>query len=164
MTLHEIAEDFAWIDVLLDESGGELTPEIEGWLDELKADLIEKASGYGRYILNLRAESEACRREAQRLGDRARACERKEKWLAERMIGFMQSRDMDWILTPLHTLRITRNGGTPPLIIEDQSRLPRCYTKVVRVIDEEKIRRRLLAGGKVRGARMGERGVHLRVK
>jgi len=63
-------------------------------------------------------------------------------------------------------LRVQNNGGVRPIEITDESKLPIAYTPLTVIYppDKDKIRKDLEAGKEIPGARLLERGVHLRVE
>jgi hypothetical protein len=75
MKLYEIANEYRDIDALLDESGGELTPEIEQALAALDTALEAKVDAICGVIRERDADLDGLKLEIDRLKDRAKAVE-----------------------------------------------------------------------------------------
>lgn len=75
MNIYEINQNYAAIIAALEESEGELTPEIEDALAINDESFDEKAEYYIKAIFNFRAEMDACKAEAKRLNEKAKHAE-----------------------------------------------------------------------------------------
>ena len=163
-TLYELTADFAALDALLDDSGGEITDTIEVFLAELERNLEEKADGYAAYIRYLDAVAKVNREESQRLTVRARTAENRSQWLRDTFQRFMEQRQMRRLETERNTFTISAVGGKRPLEITDADDVPIELCEVRYEPNKEQIREKLEAGEEVPGARLAERKQTLRIK
>ena len=110
----------------------------------------------------LEADAEACKAEAKRLTDRARAFERNAKACKDRVLWAMETTGRDKIKRQLFT--ITRAKPRPVVEIDDEALLPSEYVieKVTRAPDKKALLEALKAG-EVAGAHLGESKPSLRV-
>ena len=67
MTLFELSANDRLVSQLLEENGGELTPEIESLLEETKELFPKKIDGYGVMLRKFKALEEACDSEIKRI-------------------------------------------------------------------------------------------------
>lgn len=73
MRLYEIPLEWAAIELALEESAGELTPELEAKLQALLQGGPEKLENAAKVCKSLEAQAEAASNEARRLQDRAKS-------------------------------------------------------------------------------------------
>lgn len=76
LSLYDLADAQVSIDDLLDESGGELTPEIEERLEAIRGQFNDKVDRICELRQNRIRAAEACEAEAKRLSKRAEAAKR----------------------------------------------------------------------------------------
>lgn len=172
-SLFDIGEDFRAIDDLLEECGGDITgveATIDQWFAEADANLVQKAEGYCWFMRELAARADARKAEAARLAARAKTDQATHDWLRGRLLEFLQERGMAGVQTKSFRATVCRNGGLPPLLIDDavkahpDSLPPGLYrTVVTHSVDTDAVRRALESGATIDGCAIGERGVHLRV-
>lgn len=91
MTLFEISTAFREVAALLEESGGECTPETLARIEELERDQQDKAKAYVMLIRELTVEAGAISAEATRLSNRAKAKESAAARLKERLLQHLQA-------------------------------------------------------------------------
>lgn len=85
--LYEVAVEGAELERMLEESDGELTPELEQRFDAFLAGGKDKINAALCVRRNLEAEMEMCRKEAARLAARAASVERNRARLSERILA-----------------------------------------------------------------------------
>lgn len=90
MKLYEIGEEFAALETMLEEAGGELTPELEELLAGAMAQLEAKADKIGALLAEWDATAGVCKAEAKRLSDRAKAftarSEKLKRYVLEQLV------------------------------------------------------------------------------
>ncbi len=168
-TLLALADDVRALDQLLNElAGGEITPEIEQAVTALLTETGDafhaKVDSYCGLIRQLELTAAARREEAERLEAGARTVEGRARWLKERLKATMQSLGMTkagWV----RTATICQAGGLLPLFVEcDPALLPKNVQCIQVDANKDEIRKRLEAGERIEGCRLGERGSYLRVR
>jgi len=171
-TVFKIAEDLRALDELLDECGGELTPEtepiFEAFFAELATDQEAKLDNYAHLISELNRQAVAARATAEGFARVARARERSVDRIKDRLLWFMQGTGQKKALTTSGwTFAVQANGGKDPVLINDgvsTEDVPAAYLRITVEIDKDKVRDAIKAGESIDFATLGERGVHLRLK
>lgn len=67
MTLFQLSDEMALIESILEENGGELTPELESAWEETRESLVRKTDNYGVLLQKLKASEDAISNEIKRL-------------------------------------------------------------------------------------------------
>lgn len=151
ITLYNITSEQLRINELLEESGGELTPEIEEALAINEDNFITKSEGYIETIAKYKALAEAADvriKEYQRI---KKTAENIEKRLKERMQWAMEVMGLDKVDMGLHKLSFRSSTAVN---ITDEVRIPSQYIKVETKIDKESLKRDLKAGLVIEGAEL----------
>ena len=91
MNLYELTAEQARIEALLEENGGEITPEIEEALTLTAEALPRKVDGYGVLIRQFAAAEAACDAEIKRLQGLKKTAVNSQKGLKDRILYAMQS-------------------------------------------------------------------------
>lgn len=91
MRLYEIADQLGTIDFLIEESGGELTPDIEAQLDALEGALDDKAERIACLIREKQRHAEAAKAEADRLRRVQQVAERSADGLKQYLMRCLQA-------------------------------------------------------------------------
>lgn len=81
LTLYERTAALLALDAIIEDAGGEITPEQEAQLAELTGSVTEKAEAVAAKRLELSATAVACEEEAERLTRRAKALTARAQWL-----------------------------------------------------------------------------------
>jgi hypothetical protein len=113
ITLYETVNALAIVTEWLDESGGEITPEIEDLLAEAEGDFTTKAERVALYIRSLDAEAEAIKAEEARLAARRKVRENGAERLKGYLHRWIEAAGRDSVKTPLITAAIQTN---PPKV------------------------------------------------
>ncbi|MBO7285467.1 MAG: siphovirus Gp157 family protein [Alistipes sp.] len=151
LSLYHITSEQLRINELLEESGGELTPEIEEALVINEGNFLVKAEGYIESIAKYKALAEAADvriKEMQRIKKTAENIERR---LKERLLWAMNAMERDRVEVGARKLSI-RN--TTSVNIIDEAHIPSYYIKVETKIDKDTIKRDLKNGIAVEGAEL----------
>jgi len=164
-SLFSIGEHFYALESLLIENEGEITNEIDQWLDEYQAKEEDKLDAYC-YLIQKFDEIAA---EAKRLADRSSSYSKKAKHLKDRLKLYMENRGKQKVETGRFTLTVCGNGGLLPIrLYEDVTveRLPQSFVKVYTEPDLSALRDAILTGDKEaqQFAQVLPRGTHLRIK
>lgn len=151
LSLYHITSEQLRINELLEESGGELTPEIEEAL-MLNAENFEiKADGYIESISRYKALAEAADVRIKEMQRIKKTSENIEKRLKERLLQAMMVMEVDKMEIGLRKLSI-RN--TSAVNISDEARIPAEYIIVETKVDKMKIKDALKSGDVIPGAEL----------
>lgn len=131
-SLFEVTSDLLAIDALLTESEGEVTEEIQLWMNEYADKLAAKADGIGFYAKTLQRDAEFYKAQADELAAKRRREERKLEWLKS-YVGFCLARlNVRSVKGKVYTLAIQTHGGKPPLrLLQDD---PLAFPEPCRVV------------------------------
>lgn len=91
MNLYELTAEQARIEALLEENGGEITPEIEEALTLTAEALPKKVDGYGILIRQFAAAEAACDAEIKRLQGLKKTAQNAQRGMKERILYAMQT-------------------------------------------------------------------------
>lgn len=160
LSLYEITGELAALDELLEETDGEVTPEIEAWMVEFGPMLMRKVDSIGRYCANLTAAADACKAEEERLARRRKAQEGKVKSLKRLLEVAMHRLGESRLEGSTFAAVRQKNGGAPTLTVSvEPQRLPRGLARLVpatTVADTDAIRAEIkrieAAGGAPEGS------------
>lgn len=151
LTLYNITSEQLRINELLEESGGELTPEIEEAL-MLNAENFEiKADGYIESISRYKALAEAADVRIKEMQRIKKTSENIEKRLKERLLQAMMVMEVDKMEIGLRKLSI-RN--TSAVSITDETHIPAEYIIVETKVDKMKLKEALKSGDVIPGAEL----------
>lgn len=153
-TLYQITEDQKLINAMLEENGGELTPEIEEAMAITAENLTAKAEAYGATISEYDAQAEACASEIKRLMAYKKTCENVSKRMKERLSMAMTEFNTENLLAGTFRFSFRKSSG---VVIDDESLIPEQFFKVERTISKKEIADALKNGGAIAGARLEQR-------
>jgi transcription elongation GreA/GreB family factor len=143
---------------LLDECGGELTPELELKLGAV-ASQFESKAGAIIYVLNqLQADADSAKALATHYGDKSATTERARDRLRERLAWAMKSADMPKVKTPHGTLSL---GKSETLELDGDAQIPERFIVPPKPADPKPdkvdIKAALKSGEVIQGARLIEK-------
>ena len=141
LSLYHITSEQLRINELLEESGGELTPEIEEALAINETNFLTKSEGYIESIAKYKALAEAADVRIKEMQRIKKTAENIEKRLKERLLWAMNAMELS-----------IRN--TTSVNITDEAHIPSYYIKVETKIDKDTIKRDLKNGIAVEGAEL----------
>jgi dsDNA-specific endonuclease/ATPase MutS2 len=147
-SLYEIAGMYRSIIDMEPESDEEYSAMMSA-LDEVHAELTEKADHIVRYIRNLNAEAEALKAEEAALYKKRRAVENKAERLKAYLAAQMTLCGLKELKAGLFKLRF--QPTIPAISITDESAIPEKFQKLKIEIDKIAIRDALKAGEEVPG-------------
>lgn len=93
-TLWNLSSEMAALEALLEENGGELTPEVEERLADTSESLVRKADGYGALIRKTSAASTMIADEIKRLQAMKKVTDNTVKRLKEHIATVMEATGM----------------------------------------------------------------------
>ena len=171
-TLLQISSELAQLDELLEESGGEITPEIDLHMQELDHDFDNQIDWYAAMATELRKRAEVRKAEARRMEAKARRDEDADKYFRSCVLAIMLERGIKKVQTGRFTVTAAGNGGPEPVLNRhgqpfeadaDVDGVPEAYIVRTPWVNLNKVREELKAGAILEFARLGERGHHLRI-
>lgn len=148
-TLYTITEDQRLLNAMLEENGGELTPEIEEAMQITEDNLLAKAEAYGATISEYDAQAEACAAEIKRLMAYKKTCENVSKRMRERLSDAMHTFDKDKLTAG--TFRFSFRKSTS-VLVEDETIIPKEFFKVEPTLKKKELLDALKAGELIAGA------------
>jgi hypothetical protein len=134
---------------MLEETGGELTPEIEEAMLITEENFISKAEAYGATISEYDAQAEACAQEIKRLQAFKKTCENVSKRMKERISDAMMTFDKDKVTAG--TFRFSFRKSTA-VVVENEELIPEEYFRTERTICRKELMDALKAGEVIAGA------------
>ena len=143
ITLYQISEEQRRIEALLEESGGELTPEIEEALAVNESNFLDKSCDYGYAILRYKAYLSAIKQEKDRLDGLKKSCEAAIERMESRLVGAMQQFDKPKV--ELDTLRLSLRRSER-VIIDDEAKVPSDCIKVTTTVNKTDLKAHIKAG------------------
>lgn len=166
--LLELSDELAAFLALVEANGGEIGTDaqdsLDAWYERLSEDIDAKADAYGNLIRSLELEQKALDDEADRLTRRATAKHNAARRLKERFKLFLEQQGRRTLETARHRFTICANGGKEPVKVEcDPADLAAEFQRHKVEADVDALREALKAGAVVFGARLGERGSHLKL-
>lgn len=151
LTLYNISAEQQRINEMLEESGGELTPEIEEALIVNEGNFLVKAEGYIETIARYEALQDAAAERIKQLQSYKKTAENIAKRLKERLAYGMGVMGYDKADIGLHRVSL-RN--TTSVDITDESRIPSAFIIVETRPDKKRIADALKSGELVTGAEL----------
>ena len=153
-TLYTITEDQRLINAMLEENGGELTPEIEEAMQITEDNFISKAEAYGATISEYDAQADACAQEIKRLQAYKKTCENVSKRMKERLTDAMHTFNTDKVTAG--TFRFSFRKSTA-VVIENEEMIPDDFFKTERTLCKKELMDALKAGEVIVGATLETR-------
>lgn len=143
ITLYQISEDQRRLNAMLEETGGELTPELEEALAITEANFVTKAENYGKAILHYKQMVAAAKAETDRIKAIQKTCEnaiaRMEERLRDAMILFDKPK------VEMATLKLSLRKSER-VVIDDENNLPADCIVVKTEVSKTEVKRHLKAG------------------
>jgi hypothetical protein len=164
-SLFNIGESFYALESLLIENEGEITDEIDQWLQEYEGKEEEKIDAYCYVIQKFESIAE----ESRRLAERSASYSGKAKNLKDRLKIYLEHRGKERVETDRFTVTVCGNGGLLPVRLNEgiePDKLPNQFVRVHREPDMGSLRDALVNGDEEAGrfATILPRGNHLRIK
>jgi hypothetical protein len=151
LTLYHITSEQLRINELLEESGGELTPEIEEALILNENNFLVKSEGYIESISRYKALADAADARIKEMQRIKKTAENIEKRLKESMQWAMKTLGKDKVEVGLHKLSLR---SSTVVSITDEGSIPAEYILVETKIDKMRIKEALKNGATIPGAEL----------
>ena len=148
-TLYDITEDQRLINAMLEENGGELTPEIEEAMQITEENFLDKAEAYGATITEYDAQAEACDAEIKRLLSYKRTCQNVSRRMKERLSEAMRAFHRENVTAG--TFRFSFRKSTA-VVVENEDMIPDEFFKMERTLCKKELKDALKAGEYIAGA------------
>jgi len=173
-TLFEIAQEIMALHDLLSECGGELTDEqaeeaIDQWLAETNVSLEAKVDSYCWLIREFEGRADVREQAAKALMAIAIIDGNLAERLKARLKNYLEMCGVLKLETPHFKLNIQRSGGSVALIVPpgweaDPASAPEAFHKIKIELNTTAIREAIRNDEETHGARLAERGTHLRIR
>jgi uncharacterized protein (DUF2235 family) len=159
ITLFNLSQEQQMLNSMLEESGGELTPDIEQALQINETNFLVKAENYGKAILHYKAMEAVIAAEQDRLGEMKQRVQNASEKLKESISEAMHLFGKDKM--EFDTLKLSFRKSTQ-VIVDDDSYIPNEFIKVKTTIDKAGIKEALKTRS-IQGCRLKE-NLNLQVK
>lgn len=153
MNLYELTQEQLRINNLLEESYGEITPEIESAMELNQENFSVKADGYIKAITNYKADQEAISEEIKRLQDKKRVCENAINRMKTVLCESMDIFGMPKFQTGIFKVALSKSESVN---IINESLIPDEYKKIKYDISKTEIKNAIKNGELVDGAEIVE--------
>jgi len=153
MNLYEITQQQQELNNLLEESYGELTPELEQALELNLDNFSAKAEGYVKAIKNYKAESDAIAEEIKRLQEKKKVCENAVNRMKTALSTSMDIFGMNKVQAGLFKISLTTSKAVN---IIDENAIPENYKRVKYEVSKTDIKKAIESGETIEGAEIVE--------
>jgi ribosome recycling factor len=160
--LYDIANKYQYaIDLIT--SSDEICDEYKDMLNNIEADLKDKAVNIGAMIQNLEAEEHGIDEAIQKMQDRQEKLMKKTQWLRDYLKEHLEKCKVDEVKSPYFDIRIKLNPAS--VVVEDESLVPMEYFResVVRRLDKATMAQDLKNNAFIPGVHL-ERRTRLEIK
>lgn len=130
LRLYQLPAAFREMDILLDESGGEITPEIAAQLDQLGRTLETKVASIVALLQEWRLAGDAAATETKRLSDLAASRHRAADRLQGYLLDQLRAMGQDRVQTPTCSVSVCPNSRPSIRWTRDPDKLPEGYRRV----------------------------------
>lgn len=143
LTLYHIDEEQRRINAMLEETGGEITPEIEELMVVNEQNFVTKAENYGYAILHYKAIVAAVKAEKDRLDAIKKTAENAVARMEERIVAAMQTFDKPKVEAATLKLFLRRSER---VVVDDEAKVPADCIKVKTEISKTDLKAHIKAG------------------
>lgn len=164
MRLYELTEQYAALqDMMYDPDVDEQA--LRDTMEAIWGEIEDKADGYAKIIMGIKADIEALKAEEERLYARRKRLEERQKWLKDTLEANMREVGKTKFKTALFSFNIQTNGGVQPLVIDGLiDDIPGKYLIPQPPIPNNEAIRSLLAVRQVDWAHLEPLGESLRIR
>lgn len=162
--LYELTEQYAILmSMMYDPEVDEQT--VKDTMEAIWGEIEDKADGYAKIIISMKADVEVLKNEEERLFSRRKRLEDRSKWLKENLMANMQAIGKEKFKTALFSFSIQKNGGKEPLVIDGNLQdIPGKFLIPQDPVINNDAVRELLAEKQVDWAHLEPRGESLRIR
>ena len=143
LTLYQISDEQRRINAMLEETGGELTPEIEEALAVNEQNFVQKAENYGYAILHYKAIVAAVKAEKDRLDAIKKTAENAIARMEERLVAAMQQFERPKVEADTLKLSLRRSER---VVVDDENAVPADCKTIKIEVSKTELKRHLKAG------------------
>lgn len=164
MTLYELTEDYLRLIEMAETEDDPVA--IYDTMESIKGNLEDKIDSYVAVCARLDADEEMVRAEVKRLTATLNTISNNKKHIKQRLMDSMIMMGIRKIKTALHTVSVVKNGGRPPILINDgltAEDLPDNLKRVTVAPDMDMLRV-MVEQGDTKYAHFGQRGEHLTIR
>lgn len=151
ITLYELKAEHHLICEMLEENGGEITPEIEQMLAINAENFVAKAEGYAEVITKYAHISANAAERIKQFQTIKKIADNAERRMKERLQQAMEEYGLTKVECGLRKLSLRTSQAVE---ITDEAKLPNEYIKVATSVDKSALRADLMAGVVVEGAEL----------
>ena len=163
MTLFDIkGEFFRLYELAVQNDDPECEEAFNNALDDLKTDLAGKSAGYVHVIKQLDMEADECDKVIEAFKAKKEARKNHIAKMKNALLDAMDAAQLTELKAGEYTLKIAKNGGKQPLVLD--STVPDNYMKIKYEPDNDLIRQAIEEGKEINFAHLEERGRHLNIK
>lgn len=151
LSLYELKAEHHILCEMLEENGGEITPEIEEALCINADNFVTKADGYCEIIAKYAQMSAMAGERIKQLQTVKRIAENAERRMKERLQMAMVEYNLQKLECGVHKLSLRSSQAVE---IIDEVKIPNEFIKVTTSVDKSALRTALLAGATIEGAEL----------
>lgn len=153
ISLYNITQEQLYLNGLLEESGGELTPEIEEALALNEANFLVKGESYIESVAKYKALEEAAKARKQYFDEVAKTAAKIQQRLKDSLLNAMDTFGMTKAEMGLHTVTTRKSQVCE---IYDADLVPDRFTIIEKKVSKTAVKDALKAGEDVPGATLTE--------
>ena len=154
-TLSDLVQISHGISVMIIEAGGEFTPELEALISSVDTELETKVDSYVHVLARLEIETDFYKQKAEALTRIARAHASLRERLKDRIKDAMRAMGKPELLGSDSRFKLSKMA--PKLSIVEESLPVEYKTEVVSLVpDKDRIKKDLMSGSEIPGARLEE--------
>ena len=163
-SLYELTESYQILmDMVYDPEVDEQT--VRDTMEGLWGEIEDKADGYAKILMGMKADMETLKEEELRLNARRKALEARSQWLKDNLEANMRAIGKTKFKTALFSFNIQKNGGLQPLVIDGLiDDIPGRFLIQQDPIPNNEAIRKLLEEKQVDWAHLEPRGESLRIR
>lgn len=150
-TLYGLTVEQEQINAMLEENGGELTPEMEAMLVVNAENANVKLEGYCKAVANYSAYIESLKKEAKRLTEKAKVAENTVDRLKHSMLTYLLASGQKKVNAGVFTVSWSESHAVS---IIDEALVPDKYKKTTIEVSKTDVKKDLSSGIKVPGVTM----------
>lgn len=164
MRLYDLTEEYAALqDMLYDPEVEEQT--LQDTMEAVWGEIEDKADGYAKIIMGMKADADILQEEENRLAARRRHLEIRSEYLKDTLEANMRAIGKTKFKTALFSFNIQKNGGMQPLIIDGLiDDIPGKFLIPQPPVPNNEAIRKLLTEKQVDWAHLAPRGESLRIR
>ena len=163
-SLFDLAGEYKELYAMLTDADEDEQQVVEDTLEAVIGEIEVKAEGYVCLLNRLDMELSACKKHRDEWARAYTVRENAIKRLKQRAADAMMQMGKKEIKAGDNVIKLKGNGGTAPLILDENKEVPQSYMKVILEPDKEKIRKAIEGGAELDFAHIAPRGKHIEIK